>query len=69
MAVPVAQYRKKPVVIEAAGPITVDCAAGIAAWCGGGVNLRRDADAIPTLGGTMIASVGDYVIRGVAGEF
>lgn len=66
-----AKFRKKPVVIEAIQ------------WTGG--NYRevanfcdclakspvRDAAlvAIDTLEGVMLASVGDWIIKGVAGEF
>lgn len=69
------KYRKKPVVIEAmrATPETVET---VAAWCGGrvvydpsDVYLALD---IPTLEGIMRAEThtgGDYVIRGVKGEF
>lgn len=64
-----ALYRKKPVVIEAKGPLTHDNAAGIAHWCGGGVARALDAVAIETLEGTMRADLGDYVIKGVKGEF
>ncbi len=69
------QYRKKPVEIEARqiraytdmlGPD------GIAAWCGG-VPAQTDPGPaymnIPTLEGVMRANIGDWVIRGVKGEF
>ncbi|MCG7610326.1 hypothetical protein [Mycobacterium sp. CnD-18-1] len=72
-------FRKKPVEIEAMRfDGSLNSAKQIAEWCGG----RADFDpkpsdptdvhvsiAIPTLEGTMRASLGDYVIRGVAGEF
>jgi len=74
-----AKYRKKPVVIEAyqfnGGSLNGQ---DLARWCGG----RYDADAkasdptdvyerisIPTLEGVMTASRGDYIIKGVNGEF
>jgi hypothetical protein len=63
------RYRKKPVVVEAMGPVTYDTAASIAHWCSGSVSSALDAVVIDTLEGTMIASLGDYVIRGVKGEF
>lgn len=72
-----AQYRKRPVVIEARQLDQMNAAA-IAAWCGGDMDrfetLDDDTDrwrgiAIPTLEGEMIASPGDFVIRGVQGEF
>ena len=43
------RYRKRPVVIQARGPISAP-------------------ETIETLEGTMRADIGDYVIRGVAGE-
>lgn len=63
-------YRKKPVVIEA---MRYDGrnAMAILAWVqtpeisedfGGGIE-------IPTLEGTMRADVGDWIIRGIKGEF
>jgi hypothetical protein len=66
------RYRKRPVVIEAMqinDPLTADEAAkwirdnlGQAAARPGGIGLR-------TLEGIMKASYGDWIIRGVAGEF
>jgi hypothetical protein len=70
------KYRKKPVVIDAQQLIvspTSTNAPEIAVWCGGdtatdpkegviGVNIS-------TLEGTMLAMPGDYVIKGVQGEF
>lgn len=70
------RYRKKPVVVEAAGPITADNADAIARWSGGIVfrhlgdgGLVAYAVGIPTLEGTMAARIGDYVVRGIVGEF
>lgn len=64
-------YRKKPVVIEAR-LLTALSAAEIAEWCGGSV-LKNEYDAtyieIYTLEGVMRASLDDYVIKGVNGEF
>ncbi|MGV0627176.1 hypothetical protein [Mycolicibacter minnesotensis] len=71
------RYRKKPVEIEAMR-LRQDNAVEVANWCGG--RAFYDAKAsdrtdvyvavdIPTLEGTMRAAVGDYVIRGVKGEF
>lgn len=71
------KYRKKPVVIEAAH-LTREGAHEVATWCGGRVVEEAKASDptdvylgldIPTLEGIMRASVGDYVIRGVQGEF
>ena len=71
------KYRKKPVIIEAA---RLDRSNGgiIAKWCGGRHEQEAKASdptdvyesvLIPTLEGTMRADVGDYIIRGVQGEF
>lgn len=64
-------FRKIPVVIEARRlgfDYDVDCAT--AAWCGGRPIDTDDAIlAIDTLEGTMTADVGDWIIKGVAGEF
>ena len=71
--------RKRPVDVEA-WQLSVDdepnaTAHAIAEWCGGTVipsSERSDATfsiAIFTLEGTMVADPGDWVIRGVKGEF
>ncbi len=66
------RYRKKPVEIEARRFVHGDFQA-VAKWCGGqvirGVNKRVAWVEIPTLEGTMRGDVGDYIIRGVQGEF
>lgn len=72
------RYRKKPVVIDAMqspdmppdAPGMDDLLNGLAAWCGG----ERTGEygrliMIETLEGAMFASPGDYVIKGVQGEF
>lgn len=70
-----AQYRKKPVVIEA-----VQYDGNFRCLDEFSINevkhfiVSKDADGkqcikIPTLEGEMTASVGDYIIRGVQGEF
>jgi hypothetical protein len=72
-------YRKKPVVIEARGPLSKANSADIQQWCGA---IERPAltstDSpitydgslvIPTLEGPMTASLGDFIIKGVQGEF
>lgn len=74
-------YRKKPAEIQAmhfpkhsAPGVGYD----IAAWCGGRFNTDvkpsdhtdvRYTISIPTLEGIMTAEEGDFIIRGVAGEF
>jgi hypothetical protein len=73
------KYRKKPVEVEAVlfygGPANGKIAAE---WCGGRyVEEAKASDPtyvaswieIPTLEGVMRASRGDYIIRGVRGEF
>lgn len=67
------KYRKKPVVIEAQ-QLTVDSLETVEAWCGGaikGTSLPREEQVvdIQTLEGEMRASMGDFVIKGVKGEF
>jgi hypothetical protein len=64
-------YKKKPVAIEAVKINMADHEAGkIAEWCGGrAVDEGRHVIAIDTLEGTMYADDGDWIIRGVQGEF
>ena len=73
-----AKYRKKPVVIET---MRFDASryramTEVARWCGGLICSEASdwTDVaywleIPTLEGVMKASPGDYIIRGVQGEF
>lgn len=70
-------YRKKAVAIEA-NELTKENAEAVALWCGGrlveemdAINLDKKYVAIniPTLEGVMRASEGDFVIKGVQGEF
>ena len=67
----VQRFRKKPVVIEAMRHDGYDSAKAIKDWVGAACNIERgDATiAIHTLEGIMVAEVGDWIIRGVAGEF
>lgn len=73
------QFRKKPVEIEAI-QLVEDNAGLIVGWVnanggdafmrgGNGGGSKGGAVAIKTLEGTMWASQGDYIIRGVQGEF
>lgn len=62
------KYRKKPVEIEAM-EVTRDTFYDVRNWCGGETWTTDTEIAINTLEGTMIANLGDYVIRGVQGEF
>ncbi len=65
------KYRKKPVEIEAIqwdGENTTE----ILAFCSDCFSYKKNDFAvlvINTLEGTMKASIGDYVIKGVKGEF
>lgn len=64
-------YRKKPVEIEAMEVLKPYKL--VADWCGGTV-IRNDQDfvvglTIHTLEGDMRAERGDFIIRGVNGEF
>lgn len=71
------RFRKKPVEIEAM-ELRQDNPDTVADWCGGrSIYDPKASDPtdvyvgvdIPTLEGVMRASVGDWVIRGVKGEF
>jgi len=64
----VAAYRKKPMVIQALqwkGDNEVE----VLQFCSKCFIVTGDSLKINTLEGTMSASVGDYIIRGVEGEF
>ena len=78
------KYRKKPVVIDAI-QITRQNIRQVYEWVHGCVAIKTDMDLhkwgdylflierngmkIPTLEGEMVASMGDYVIKGIQGEF
>lgn len=64
------KYRKKPIVIEAVQVTTTK--EGIAAVCRFYPRAALYPDGsigIKTLEGIMLASVGDWIIKGVQGEF
>ena len=69
----VKEYRKKPVVISAC-MFSGENGEAVAKWCDG-VFIPQDSDGyecfvrITTLEGDMIATAGDYIIKGVKGEF
>lgn len=71
-----AKFRKKPVVIEAM-QVTFANRDEAAEWCAGKVEASAPSGAvyapgfvaIETLEGTMWADGGDWIIKGVAGEF
>lgn len=71
------RYRRKPIEVQAMH-FTPATGLEVSHWCGGRFNEEPKASdhtdiyysiSIPTLEGVMTASVGDYVIRGVRGEF
>jgi hypothetical protein len=64
-------YRKKPVVIEAVQlKFTTDSQDEIIQWSNNTIEKGLDGGLrIPTLEGIMIANTGDYIIKGVNGEF
>lgn len=72
------KYRKKPVVIEAIQFKDLDDYMKICNWIDGSdstlsasetVEFRTPIMLINTLEGTMAANPGDYIIKGVQGEF
>jgi hypothetical protein len=71
------KFRKKPVVIEA-WRLSRENGPELAAWCGGQwLSLYGRGDRgedishvrVMTLEGVMCADLGDWIIRGVKGEF
>ncbi len=68
-----AKYRKKPVVIEALqyGPYSAPTVELLMFLTQSGreVSTCDDGIQIHTLEGIMTASVGDYIIKGISGEF
>ena len=70
-----AKYRKKPVVIEAqCWDGSQGMAQELANWIGGEAHQHVASDGrravfIPTMEGLMRADAGDWIIRGVKGEF
>lgn len=62
------KYRKKPVVIEAV-KFDGDNVPEIKAFVGNKCYVGDDEMLIRTLEGEMRVSLGDYVIKGVQGEF
>lgn len=67
------KYKKKPVIIEAE-KLTQDNLTVLNDWCKGNIkDVKLSSDKwcidIETLEGTMRAEQGDYIIKGVKGEF
>ena len=71
-----AKYRKKPGVIEAV-QLKDESIIEIINWTTDYINIEIDTDEndniigiiIPTLEGAMKASMNDYIIKGIQGEF
>ena len=61
-------FRKKPIVIEAVQWMG-DNEAEILAFCPTAVRVGESSLIIPTLEGDHRAEPGDWIIRGIAGEF
>jgi hypothetical protein len=65
-------YTKKPIPIEAR-QITIENAEELAAWSKSDIVRRPDGSMtgmmVYTLEGTMTGAVGDYLIKGIRGEF
>lgn len=72
-----AKFRKKPIVIEARqyeSDANVATVHDLAEWCGGWIVRSMDEGhivgiGISTLEGDMRATPGDWIIKGVSGEF
>jgi hypothetical protein len=68
------KYRKKPIVVEARQVDTLDYdeTCDIVRWCGGNIYDDSEEDilfTVPTLEGPMYVKNGDWIIKGVKGEF
>lgn len=70
------KYRKKPVVIEAEQFFNLEDYLKIVAWAresgstfADDFQYQTNIMIIPTLEGAMTANPGDYIIKGVNGEF
>jgi len=72
------KFRKKPIVIEAL-QFTQEMAGFVTDWCGGTRTYENIKNIlvsdlklqliIKTLEGDMIANIGDWIIKGIKGEF
>jgi len=65
------KYRKKPVVIDAVElKFSTDSQDEIIQWSNNTIQKGLDGGLrIPTLEGIMVANTGDYIIKGVKGEY
>jgi hypothetical protein len=62
------RVRKKPVIVEAMH-FTTDNLQEVSNWCSGLIVGNGTYMQIMTLEGVMSARIGDYIIKGVHGEF
>jgi hypothetical protein len=62
------KYIKKPVVVEAV-KFTIGNRFYVAKWCGSEYGCNHKGITIPTLEGDMQANYGDFIIKGIKGEF
>lgn len=62
------KFRKKPVIIEAV-QLTAETVDEVIAFCPALKSHPAAGIVIETLEGNMIASTGDWIIKGVKGEF
>jgi hypothetical protein len=67
------RYTKRPVGVEAWGPLRAENIHAVAGWCGGRVVLSGYPSVlslgVPSDGCWMVAHLGDYVIRDGTGGF
>ena len=68
---PVRKFRKKPVVVEAAQYVDESLPEPMLSFleCVWGWQQGKEGILLPTLEGEMLARRGDWIIKGVAGEF
>lgn len=67
------KFRKRPIVVEAR-LLTTENIKSLEEWCGGSIKgtslpVGERVIAIQTLEGEMWADIGDWIIKGVKGEF
>jgi hypothetical protein len=63
------RYRKKPVTIDAIQYVGAKSYISVCEFVGRALTIYGDQIIIPTLEGDMKASRGDWIIKGVNGEF
>ena len=62
-------YRKKPVIIEAIQYLSDDVVEDVIKFTHGQAYKFKGGIEIPTLEGNHLASIGDFIIKGIKGEF